>query len=263
MMGMRALMKKLSVKAFAVVMTAILGISVFSAPVSAAEFAGTVYYTDVVTYINHNPIPSWILNGYPLIAVEDLNNYGFDVLWNPDNKTLRIFRNTAKTTATPVPVYLPRQTKLGTKEVDLYRSDVKVYANEYEYEMVGYSGIDGYTLIYVGDLVSLGGVSMYYVPENKAVNVWVDGMEIAEYRRPPYEGTTTTAATTTATTTQSQSSDVVYYDYIDENMPEWARDTISKLVNLGYIQGDAYGRLRLTMEDLRYFVVNDRAGVYN
>lgn len=52
------------------------------------------------------------------------------------------------------------------------------------------------------------------------------------------------------------------YNYIDDNMPEWARPTIQKLVDKGYLKGDEDGKLDLTDEMLRMFVVNDRAGLY-
>ena len=53
------------------------------------------------------------------------------------------------------------------------------------------------------------------------------------------------------------------YDYIDENMPDWAKPTIQKMKDKGFLQGDEEGRLGLTMEMLRLFVTNDRAGVYD
>jgi len=53
------------------------------------------------------------------------------------------------------------------------------------------------------------------------------------------------------------------YQYIDENMPSWARPTIQKLVDLGLLQGDGEGKLGLTEEMLRIYVINDRAGLYN
>ena len=53
------------------------------------------------------------------------------------------------------------------------------------------------------------------------------------------------------------------YDYIDKNMPTWAVPTITKLVNKGYLRGDEEGRLGLTDMDLRHYVVNDRAGIYD
>ncbi len=52
------------------------------------------------------------------------------------------------------------------------------------------------------------------------------------------------------------------YNYIDNNMPEWARPTIQKLVDKGFLKGDENG-LNLTEEMLRLLVINDRAGLYD
>ena len=53
------------------------------------------------------------------------------------------------------------------------------------------------------------------------------------------------------------------YNYIDGNMPEWARPTIQKLVDKGYLRGNEHGELGLTDTMFKVFVVNDRAGVYD
>lgn len=55
----------------------------------------------------------------------------------------------------------------------------------------------------------------------------------------------------------------IIYNYIDDNMPVWARPTIEKLVNAGWLRGNEAGELELTEDMLRGFVVNDRAGVYD
>ena len=53
------------------------------------------------------------------------------------------------------------------------------------------------------------------------------------------------------------------YDYMDDNMPKWAKPTVQKLMDKGIIVGDDKGRLGLTMDMLRVFVANDRAGLYD
>ena len=53
------------------------------------------------------------------------------------------------------------------------------------------------------------------------------------------------------------------YDYMDDNMPEWAKPTIQKLMDKGILVGDDKGRLGLTMDMLRIFAANDRAGLYD
>ena len=53
------------------------------------------------------------------------------------------------------------------------------------------------------------------------------------------------------------------YNYIDDNMPLWARPTVQKLVDKGYLQGDENGELGLDDGLLRMLVINDRAGIYD
>lgn len=52
------------------------------------------------------------------------------------------------------------------------------------------------------------------------------------------------------------------YNYVDKNIPSWARPTIRKMMDKGFLKGDENGCLSLTDELLRVFVINDRAGVY-
>lgn len=52
------------------------------------------------------------------------------------------------------------------------------------------------------------------------------------------------------------------YNYIDDNMPSYARDTVKKLVDKGYLKGETSG-LKLNDEMLRLFVILDRSGVFD
>ena len=52
------------------------------------------------------------------------------------------------------------------------------------------------------------------------------------------------------------------YAWVDDNMPDWARPTITKLINKGYLKGDEEGKLNLDENMLRMLVINDRAGIY-
>ena len=54
-----------------------------------------------------------------------------------------------------------------------------------------------------------------------------------------------------------------YWDTIDD-VPEWGRPTIQKLVDKGALQGvDDKGRLRLTFDLVRLYVAHDRLGLYD
>ena len=56
--------------------------------------------------------------------------------------------------------------------------------------------------------------------------------------------------------------DAPIYDYIDDNMPSWAKPTIIKLKNKGLLKGGDDGKLNLDGNLLRILVINDRAGIY-
>ena len=53
------------------------------------------------------------------------------------------------------------------------------------------------------------------------------------------------------------------YDYIDENMPDWARAAVQAAMSCGAIKGDENGRLGLSYKDLRAIVRESRCGLYN
>ncbi len=57
--------------------------------------------------------------------------------------------------------------------------------------------------------------------------------------------------------------DEMIYNYIDENLPDWSRETVEKLVKLGYLKGNEKGELGLNDSILKVLVINDRAGLYN
>lgn len=46
-------------------------------------------------------------------------------------------------------------------------------------------------------------------------------------------------------------------------VPEWARPTVQKLLDKGYLAGNEKGELGLTETAIKLLVINDRAGLYN
>lgn len=68
------------------------------------------------------------------------------------------------------------------------------------------------------------------------------------------------------TTIANQAAEQVYakynkvYNSIDE-VPDWGKPTIKKLINRGYLKGNGKG-LDLSEDLLRTLVINDRAGIY-
>jgi len=48
-----------------------------------------------------------------------------------------------------------------------------------------------------------------------------------------------------------------------ENVPDWAKPTVEKIVEKGYLQGDEKGNLNLSADLTRMLVILDRAGVFD
>ena len=152
----------------------------------AEHILGEAYFTDVVTYINHIPIYSVNFEGNTLICAEDLNEFGFNVKWNEYKETLTISRNQQTTFDNGYPCidYEVTEDMFWTKAFDVTTTNVKVYTGNYQYASFG--GIDGYTLINVEDLKCIGGVSISWVPEVRALKVWVEGLEVSPRMRRLY-----------------------------------------------------------------------------
>ena len=53
------------------------------------------------------------------------------------------------------------------------------------------------------------------------------------------------------------------YNYIDDNMPDWARKAVQAAMDCGAIQGDEIGRLGLSYKDLRAICREYRCGMYD
>lgn len=52
------------------------------------------------------------------------------------------------------------------------------------------------------------------------------------------------------------------YNYVDKNMPDWAKKSVQKAIDKGIVKGDENG-LNLTYSDLRAIVREDRAGLFD
>ena len=61
---------------------------------------------------------------------------------------------------------------------------------------------------------------------------------------------------------EQEDDDNMRYKYYDD-MPDWAKPTVSKLVKKGYLKGEGGGVLNLTEDTLKVLVINDRAGLYD
>jgi len=104
---------------------------------------GDILYSDIMAYIDGSPIPASIKNGATLVVVEDLMKYGFDVVWNNSDRSLRVERNETKK-FNPVSVVRDTTHKSGDFKCKYVYTDIKTYISG---QLIESFAIDGKTLI--------------------------------------------------------------------------------------------------------------------
>ena len=155
----------------------VLMLSSFGMVAQAGGVIGQALNTDIVAYINHNAIPSYIVNGTSVIVAEDLRDFGFNVDWNPYERSLNIYRNDVDTTEYLYCVIKDQPT--GSVYCNIYSSDIVVWA---EGQRITSYNIDGYTMIPMEELTMLGEV--VWDGNARTLKMWVDGLDYWEAPQP-------------------------------------------------------------------------------
>ena len=108
--------------------------------------------SDIKAYIDYTPIKSYNIDGYTYVIAEDLRGYGFEVIWNNDNRTLNIFRNSLQT-----PFYTKELRDSDSAPVytlyRIYETDIKTFLNG---EEVNAFNIGGQTIIQIDEFTRCG-----------------------------------------------------------------------------------------------------------
>lgn len=112
---------------------------------------GEVLSTDIIATIEEKPIPSMNINGYTAIVVEDLRAYGFDVVWNEQDRSLKVTRNEMKTTVGKE--FVIERMEPGAVLKPVLFTDIKTYFDGKE--IISFN-IDGQTAIYFNHLKPYG-----------------------------------------------------------------------------------------------------------
>ena len=116
-----------------------------------------VLYTDIGTLIDDSPIESYNINDYTYVVAEDLEKYGFDVVWDGKARTLSIYRNVHKSYEIALDKRGINITKssipMRKHYCDVYDTDIKTYLDGKEIEAFN---VDGRTMIQVDHLAQYG-----------------------------------------------------------------------------------------------------------
>ena len=206
-------------------------------------YAGSLKYSNIATYINHFPIPSYNFNGETYICLETLGTYGFDLIWNDNDKTKCAVRN-GETEITPCQTFMPRSDQVGKEYQKIYECDVKVYMGDHDKLLKWYKDMDGYLYINANELSYFGKVD--WAPEVNAVKVWIgDGLKMDESMFPlkpdPYP--------------------IKYYDYLEyDDKISWNAYSAGGEVIFIMAFVDGAGEGYIICPGSVYFTVYDSAG---
>lgn len=97
---------------------------------NVGDVIGHIYETDIVADIDGMKIPSYNIGGETVVIVEDLANYGFDVIWDGQKRTLSVYTKEKPAVA---PDYVPQNGKIsGAVAGDIYYSDITINVNGFD-----------------------------------------------------------------------------------------------------------------------------------
>jgi len=132
-------------KLISLILALVIVLSIFNFPAAALKTGdplGNVLYSDIVAYIHGYAIPTSVINGKTLVAVEDLASYGFDVRWNSAARSLKVEPNENKPVS---PLYVEKNYRpAGSVKCKYLYTDIKTYLSG---ELVESYAINGVTLI--------------------------------------------------------------------------------------------------------------------
>ena len=128
----------------------VIGTLIFASSYALAE--KIVVKSDINAYIDYTPIRSYNVDGYTYVIAEDLRNYGFDVVWNADERTLEVARNVLAT-----PVY---SRALYEADCDIVNTRYQIHPTDivthWEGRVLNGYNIGGMTVIQIDELAECG-----------------------------------------------------------------------------------------------------------
>ena len=126
---------------------------------AASDKYDSIYFTDMKTYINGQEMPTFARIANPscaAIIVEDLRNYGFDITWDNDTKTLFAKYNPEKQ-VTPMELDYYKN-KNGTKAFSVYTKEavnVVIDDGNAHYFLSNVFNLNGYIAVSVDEFKAM------------------------------------------------------------------------------------------------------------
>ncbi len=139
--------------------------------VANAQIIGAGYATDISAYIDGILVPSYNIEGYTAVLVRDLENYGFQVIWDEETKSVHFYRDFAKPSTPIIPIYETRP--VGEKVFDVYQTNIRTYFRDQE---IPSYNIGGRTAVRLRDIAMVG--SAVYNDTYKSADVFCKEIEL-------------------------------------------------------------------------------------
>lgn len=160
---------------FIVIVSVIMCILTSPSFAAMGDILGYAKYTDISAFINNYPIKSYNINDYTAIVVEDLRNYGFEVVWNEDSRTLTVGINNSADINGMTDIYKYSR-RSGKNSFAYVETDIITNLNG---KPVTSFNIGGQTCIYMDDLGMFGSVEWF--PEIRAIKLSIPQLPTKEY----------------------------------------------------------------------------------
>ena len=132
------------------------------------EVVNHTLYTDIVAYIDGQPIESYNINGETAIVAEQLIGYGFNVTWNAEERSLSITEGTKNVPKRDVTVLDIPPAIIGKKKSEVYYTDIVTYIDGAPVESYN---VGGSTIIIFDSLSAFGDIT------------WDSGERIISFKR--------------------------------------------------------------------------------
>ncbi len=134
------------------------------------DIVGSVLYTDIVAYIDGQPIRSYNIGGYTAVVVEDLEQYGFDVVWDGDARRITAIRDMTEEIQSQ---YQQEENthKNGSFAAPVYSTDI--IADFDGIEITSYN-IGGRTIVYLDEIAKLYGSSYCWNETERTLSLFYE-----------------------------------------------------------------------------------------
>ena len=147
------------------------------------KIIGSVLSTDIIAYIDKNPIRSYNYSNSTYVLAKDLRDYGFEVTWNDDTRTVNITlpeNRTVKEFSADEKQALEKRDPVGIKRYDVYQTDIQTL---FDGEPVTSKdspaaiNVDGKTLILFSSLGNHFGRTEWS-DQYRIANIYTDGGQL-------------------------------------------------------------------------------------